>query len=93
VDPKIRVGLEFMTSRLRIQSYWVNDFLSYLPKMVSSKPSLRESILARKRCLRLLGNSVIHIFWKGLMATKNFFFRYGSLSINYGAHIRFWEDK
>jgi hypothetical protein len=30
VDPKIKVGLEFMTSRLRIRSYWVNDFFKLL---------------------------------------------------------------
>jgi hypothetical protein len=26
------------------------------------------------------------------MATKNFFFRYGTFSIKDGSHIRFWED-
>jgi hypothetical protein len=37
VDPKIRVGLEFMTSRLRTRPYLVSGFLSYLSKMVSGK--------------------------------------------------------
>ena len=27
------------------------------------------------------------------MATKNFFFQYGSFSIKDGSEIRFWEDK
>jgi hypothetical protein len=31
-------------------------------------------------------------FWAGLMATKNFFFRYGTFSINDESHIHFWED-
>ena len=32
-------------------------------------------------------------FWAGLMATKKFFFPYGSFSIKDGSEIRFWEDK
>ena len=32
-------------------------------------------------------------FWAGLMATKKFFFSFGSFSIKYGLEIRFWEDK
>ena len=31
-------------------------------------------------------------FWAGLMATKKFFFPYGSFSIKDGSEIRFWED-
>jgi hypothetical protein len=31
-------------------------------------------------------------FWAGLMASKKFFFRYGTFSINDGLRIRFWED-
>jgi hypothetical protein len=31
-------------------------------------------------------------FWAGLMATKKFFFRYGTFSIKDGSQIRFWED-
>jgi hypothetical protein len=51
VDTKIRVGWEFTTFRLRIPPYQENGFLSYLPKMVSGKYSLRESTLAGKHCL------------------------------------------
>jgi hypothetical protein len=32
-------------------------------------------------------------FWAGLMATKKFFFRYGTFSIKDGSQIWFWEDK
>ena len=32
-------------------------------------------------------------FWAGLMATKKFFFPFGSFSIKSGSEIRFWEDK
>ena len=32
-------------------------------------------------------------FWVGLMATKKYFFRYGTFSIKDGSEIRFWEDK
>jgi hypothetical protein len=32
-------------------------------------------------------------FWAGLMATKKYFFCYGSFSIKDGSEIRFWEDK
>ena len=32
-------------------------------------------------------------FWAGLMATKKFFFPYGSFSIKDGSEIRFWEDR
>ena len=32
-------------------------------------------------------------FWAGLMATKKYFFPYGSFSIKDGSEIRFWEDK
>jgi hypothetical protein len=32
-------------------------------------------------------------FWAGLMATKKYFFRYGSFSIKDGSEIRFCEDK
>jgi hypothetical protein len=46
VDPKTKVGCEYMTFRLKTLPYWVNGFLSSLPKMVFQKPSLRESILA-----------------------------------------------
>jgi hypothetical protein len=31
-------------------------------------------------------------FWAGLMASKKFFFPYGTFSINDGSQIRFWED-
>jgi hypothetical protein len=62
VDPRTRVGLEFMTLRSRTWPYWVNGYLSYISRMVSSKPSLRGSILARKCCLWLFGNLVICIF-------------------------------
>jgi hypothetical protein len=31
-------------------------------------------------------------FWAGLMASKKFVFHYGTLSINDGSQIRFWED-
>jgi hypothetical protein len=32
-------------------------------------------------------------FWAGLMATKRYFFPFGSFLINDGTQIRFWEDK
>jgi hypothetical protein len=57
IDPKIRVGLEFMTFRLRIPPYWVNGFLSFLPKMVSSKPFLKESISGLRWRFAFLGGS------------------------------------
>jgi hypothetical protein len=31
-------------------------------------------------------------FWAGLMASKKFFFRHGTFTINDGSQIRFWED-
>ena len=31
--------------------------------------------------------------WAGLIATKKYFFQYGSFSIKDGSKIRFWEDK
>jgi hypothetical protein len=31
-------------------------------------------------------------FWAGLMATKKFFFRYGTFLIKDGSQIHFWED-
>ena len=32
-------------------------------------------------------------FWAGLMATKKYFFCYGSFSIKDSSKIRFWEDR
>jgi hypothetical protein len=32
-------------------------------------------------------------FWAGLMATKKYFFRYGTFCIKNGSEIRFWEDR
>jgi hypothetical protein len=31
-------------------------------------------------------------FWAGIMATKKYFFPFGSFSIRNGSEIRFWED-
>jgi hypothetical protein len=32
-------------------------------------------------------------FWAGIMATKKYFFLFGSFSIRNGSEIRFWEDR
>jgi hypothetical protein len=32
-------------------------------------------------------------FWAGIMATKKYFFPFGSFSIRNGSEIRFWEDR
>jgi hypothetical protein len=38
------------------------------------------------------GDLEISHIWASLMATKKFFFRYGTFSIKDGSQIRFWED-
>jgi hypothetical protein len=59
--PKDQGGLEFMTFRLRTQLSSENGFLSFLPRMGSSKLYLEESTLVRRRYLKWFGNLGIHI--------------------------------
>jgi hypothetical protein len=93
IDLKIRVGLEFMTSRLRTWPYWVNGFFNLLPEDGVWQTLLRKKRYLLESVVQLVWKHGDSHFWLGLMAMKKFFFRYGSFSINDGAQIRFWEDK
>jgi hypothetical protein len=56
------------------------------------KPFLRESMGAQKHYPKCYGDLEISHIWASLMATKKFFFCYGTFSIKDGSYIRFWED-
>jgi hypothetical protein len=47
-----------MRFKSKLGPYLVNGYLSFLLKMVSGKPSLKENMLVRRRCPRLFGNQV-----------------------------------
>jgi hypothetical protein len=54
---------------------------------------LRRKYIVSKVLSRIFWEPGDSLFWGGLMATKKFFFSYGSFSIRDGSEIRFWEDK
>jgi hypothetical protein len=69
---KTRVGLVFITLRLKIQPYWVSSSLSYLLRREFGKLFLRGNILVQKHYLKFFGNRVIRIFWPDSWQLRNF---------------------
>jgi hypothetical protein len=56
------------------------------------KTILKRKYIGEKALSQVLWKSGDSHFWAGLMATKKFFFKYGTFSIKDGSQIRFWED-
>jgi hypothetical protein len=53
---------------------------------------LKRKYIGSKAISQMLWKPGDSHFWAGLMATKKFFFRYGTFSIKDGSRIHFWED-
>jgi hypothetical protein len=81
-----------MTLRSAIDLSLVSAFLSYLTKKVCGKSSKKKIHRLTSVVLGLFDiRRFIFLGW--LMATKKYFFPYGSYSIKDDSGIRFWEDK
>jgi hypothetical protein len=53
---------------------------------------LRRKYIVSKAISRVISRPEDSHFWASFMATKKYFFPYGSFSIRDGSEIRFWED-
>jgi hypothetical protein len=91
VDTKIKMGLEYMTSRSKTGLYLVNGFSSYLPRM-DFQTLLKRKYIGSKALSQIFWKLGDSHSWAGLMALNKFFFCYGTFSINDGSQIHFWED-
>jgi hypothetical protein len=65
----------------------------WIPNSIQHQNLLQRKCVGSKLITQVLWKPGDSHFWAGIMATKKYFFPYGSFSIRNGTEIRFWEDK
>jgi hypothetical protein len=78
-----------MTLRSKTRLSWLNGFFKLLTEDGAWQTLLKRKYVGTKALSQVLWKPGDSHFWAGLMATKKFFFLYGTVSIKDGSQIHF----